>query len=449
MKHILLLISVLITTIMSAQENHIVLQKGSGTYFIPTSLRNGNNACLHIYNGKSIDIYDNEIALTNSIDADSISIEYISSTTREREVTGAVCTEIIKGEELTEMYKNAIQSFEDMTRNEKIEAIIRHEENSIGSRSTSKIAILEPQEGITLFYNREYDYNFFAYNYLGEKYPKAGIMLDADEKVFCFNAIYEYTYSEWGEYKNSYKTLSGKGVLLAMYMDTDDNNSVGTAFYITQTLFNQDNEYEYIRPVYTTSNKTVLSEVTTDLETPKTNEGEAFYKELLFGGIEIVDSNGDVINSITFDEDYNIIGDLSSIYNNVIKAGADITILKMGEYRYITFDTTKEEDGKISIYKHFYKIDNIANRIEQVNTPVLISIVPAVPNRNESFQIHVENNANGKIIINTIQGIKQQEEPISAGKNIVNINATNKCGTYIVTQMRNGEISNTKKFFIK
>ena len=82
MKHILLLISVLITTIMSAQENHIVLQKGSGTYFIPTSLRNGNNACLHIYNGKSIDIYDNEIALTNSIDADSISIEYISSTTK-------------------------------------------------------------------------------------------------------------------------------------------------------------------------------------------------------------------------------------------------------------------------------------------------------------------------------------------------------------------------------
>ena len=234
-----------------------------------------------------------------------------------------------------------------------------------------------------------------------------------------------------------------------MYMDTDDNNSVGTAFYITQTLFNQDNEYEYIRPVYTTSNKTVLSEVTTDLETPKTNEGEAFYKELLFGGIEIVDSNRDVINSITFDEDYNIIGDLSSIYNNVIKAGADITILKMGEYRYITFDTAKEEDGKISIYKHFYKIDNIANRIEQVNTPVLISIVPAVPNRNEPFQIHVENNANGKIIINTIQGIKQQEEPISAGKNIVNINATNKCGTYIVTQMRNGEISNTKKFFIK
>lgn len=108
MKKLFLIISAFIATAANAQESHITLQKSIGTNFIPARLRDGSNTSLHIYNGKTIDIYDNEISLMKSIEADSISAEYLSSTIRERELTGAICTEIIKGEDITQMENGTI-----------------------------------------------------------------------------------------------------------------------------------------------------------------------------------------------------------------------------------------------------------------------------------------------------------------------------------------------------
>ena len=452
MKKIVFIISAIIATVVSAQESHVTVQKGFGTNFIPASLRSNTHAALHIYAGKTIDVYDNDISLIKNIEADSISVEYLSATARERQITGAICSEIIKGEELTDIYRNYIPSFDSLTRNEKIDAIIKHEENNSGTRSTSKIILFEPHEGITFFGNREYSYNFFASTYLGEKYPKGGIMLDEEEKIFRFNALYEFTYSEWGEFQNEYQTLSGKGALLAQYIDTDNNSSANVTFYITQTLFDQDGEYEYIRPVYTACSEDTSIDVylpSSYSEIPITSEGENFYKNLAISGIEIVKENGKVLHSITFDDNYETIGDLSSISGNIVKAGTDITILKMGEYKYMTFDTTKEDENCISIYKHFYKIENITSTIKQVKAPALIKITPSIPDKDCPFQIEVDCNHEGKIIINSTQGLQQQQENINSGKSIINISAIGKSGTYIATQIENGTITETKKFFVK
>lgn len=451
MKKIIFIISAIIATVVSAQDYHVVLKKDLGTNFIPAELRERNNASLHIYNGKTIDIYNNEISLMKSLEVDSISVEYLSSTTREREISGAVCTEIIKGEELTDIYRNYIPSFDSLTRNEKIEAIIKHEENYSGTRSTSRIVIFEPQKEITLFCSSgDFSGVFFASTYLGEKYPTGGIMLDEEEKIFRFNALYEFTYSEWGEYHNEYQTLSDKGVLLTQYIDTDIDSSTSGTFYITQTLFDQDEVYEYIRPTYTTisENNPIVSTPSSD-ETPITSEGECFHKILAVSGFEIVKENGGILYSITFNDSYKTIGDLSMISNYIFKAGADITILKMGEYKYLTFDTTKEEETGIGIYRHFYKIDNITSTIKQVNAPALIKIIPSIPDKNTPFQIEVDCNSEGQIVINSIQGIQQQQKSIVPGKNIVNIDTIEKEGIYIVNKIENETITDTKKFFIK
>ena len=449
MKKIILVISAIIATAVSAQESHIILQKSNGTNFIPAELRDGHDTSLHIYNGKTIDIYDNEISLMRSIEADSISVEYISSTTRERELTGAACTGIFKGEDITHIYESYISNFPDLTREEKIEAIIRHEGNYAGTRSTSDIIVMEPEEGVTLFGNRQYEYNFFGYHHLGTQYLRAGIMLDKDERIYRFTATYEFTYSEWGEYKNEYQTLSDKGVLLTQYIDADDNSSAGVTFHVTQTLFNQDKGYEYIRPVYTPTDEEIPSSVTTDYETPITTEGETYYRKLAVSGIEVVTEDGEVLNTVTFDEYYNIIGNLSTTSGYIIKAGADITVLRMGPNRFITFDTAKEEDGNINIYKHFYRIDNGANSIRQVNAPALIKVIPAIPDKNLPFQIQVDSKAEGKIVINSIQGTQLQQKDITAGKNILNINPAGNAGAYIVTQTENGMVTDCKKIIIR
>ena len=451
MKRLLFIISAIIATAASAQECHITLHKSMGTNFIPARLRDDSNASLHIYNGKTIDIYDNEISLMKSIEADSISAEYLSSMTRERELTGAVCTEIIKDEDVTHIYETYISNFSNLTREEKIEAIIRHEGNYSSTRSTSDIIISEPEEGITLFGNRLYEYNFFGYDYLGTQYPRIGIMLDKDERVYRFGATYEFTYSEWGEYENSYQTLSDKGVLLTQYIDTDENCSACGMFYITQSLFNQDSSYEYIRPIYTpTDEERLTSSIIEGHETPITSEGETFYKELAISGIEIVTENGEVLSSITFDEEYKNIGDLSTVSGYVIKAGAEITVLKMGGNHFITFDTAKEdEEGNTYIYKHFYKTDNVSTRIEKVNAPKLIDVIPSIPDKERAFQIHVDSKNGGKVVINSIHGTLQQQEHITAGKNILDINPTGNAGTYIITQMENGTVTDSKKIIVR
>ena len=452
MKKIVFIISAIIATVVSAQESHVTLHKSFGTNFIPASLRSNTHAGLHIYNGKTIEVYDNDISLIKNIEADSISVEFLSATARERQITGAICSEIIKGEELTDIYRNYIPSFDGLTRNEKIDAVIKHEENNSGTRSTSKIILFEPHEGITFFGNREYSYNFFASTYLGEKYPKGGIMLDEEEKIFRFNALYEFTYSEWGEFQNEYQTLSGKGALLTLYIDTDIDSSTSGTFYITQTLFDQDGEYEYIRPVYTACSEDTSIDVSLPSsysEIPITSEGENFYKNLAISGIEIVKENDDILYSITFDDNYDMIGDLNSISGHIVKAGVDITILKMGEYKYMTFDTRKKEENNISIYKHFYKIDNITNTIKQVKAPALIKLIPSIPDKDSPFQIEVDSYSEGKIVINSIQGIQQQQKSIVPGKNIVNIDTVEKDGIYIVAKIENETITETKKFSIK
>lgn len=452
MRKIFFVVLILNFIITNAQENHITLLKSSGINFIPADMRDSSNAALHIYNGKTIDIYNNEIALTKSIKADSISIEYQSANIREREVTGAVCTEIIKGEECTDMYRNYISIFDELTRKEKIEAIIRHEENHSGTRSTSPIVVTEPQEGVTFFSHRGYEYNFFAYSYLGERYPKTGIMLDEEERVFRFNALYEFTYDEWGDFKKEYQTLTDKGLLLAKYIDTDKNNSTGSTFHITQTLFDKDEEYEYMRPVYITTNSEDIPTTTvpSPSETPKTSEGESYHKILAISGIEIVKENGDILHSITFDDNYEMIGDLSIISDQILfKSGVDITILKVGEYRYMTFDVVKKEENSTFIYKHFYKIDNITNTIKQVKAPALIKVIPPIPRKDTPFSIEIESNTEGKIVINSAQGIQQQQKNILPGKNTVNVESVEKEGVYIVTKIENGNITESKKFLVK
>ena len=120
--------------------------------------------------------------------------------------------------------------------------------------------------------------------------------------------------------------------------------------------------------------------------------------------------------------------------------GNSISIIKLGDNRFISFDTAEEEDGETSIYKHFYKINVATNSIEAVSAPVCVSVVQNTPNTIE-VDYNTDKDANAALF--SVDGQKCASQVINAGTGRFRMNV-NGSGVYILTMFT---LFNIKKYF--
>lgn len=181
-----------------------------------------------------------------------------------------------------------------------------------------------------------------------------------------------------------------------------NNNEENNVLFLTQTLFNDDEFYEYITPV-------LNLQLTSKSEQDRDGDGEIDYIQEEYSykktGFDIKSSNGQTIQTIKIDND---------------RYYYSICLLTINDKRYIGVEV---DDELI-----FYPIITNSSGIKALGTPTKIKVSPRIADKSESFTIELdetESNINRDIVVVNSAGQTVWKQNVPAGQNKVNISASN------------------------
>lgn len=207
---------------------------------------------------------------------------------------------------------------------------------------------------------------YFYYWELGTAYPQIAYAFQPSADNPGYGAGYriylnEGSYIITDRYGDPVREDEGSAIR-AGYLEMDEmnyNNGHEGEIIVTQTLFNQDAEYEYLAPIYTTG--------------LQYTEERSFYIREEYGpnlvGIALKTASGNELQRLT-------ISGVDHI--------SDIDLISIGSKTYLVLETVFE-DGR---YETFYLIDG-NSALRQVGETVKIRVSPTVIGRGESVNVEV------------------------------------------------------------
>lgn len=386
-----------------------------------------------------VSVYDENIELVKTFEIDQSKTFDYSKTyqTEKREVTAV--TEIVNNK--TDMGC----SFDEwLTREAALGAdadalIITQKENG-----DSVITVDYDKSGYAL--NKQM---YFGYSLLGMKYPRQ-YWLASQGKLYQYKSSYTATYSDWVATGQNVVPESVTLPYIDLYNLNLDNGagtnvSNGTYFLVSQTLFNDDEDYEYIIPKLAMVSKTsdgsaspgdivIDTSVSDGLEATTRTTLVAEKSTVAMVGFKVVSSAGNVLCDLDFDDDF-------SISYESYKRYALVTI---GGNRYLTFSSN---DGTV-----FYKIDAQASSIKKVKaTAGSLFVQPTVVNGNATINVSLgDDNSDGSdIVVTSMSGSKVTSASVPPTQSQAQLSVSAPSGVYCVSRVQQGKASETKKIVVK
>ncbi len=191
------------------------------------------------------------------------------------------------------------------------------------------------------------------------------------------------------------RTFSVPSEIESLYFENYNTGADGlSSVYFTQTLFNNDDEYEYLVPI-------------------KVKNTNSWYDTV---GYRILSTNGEELSHIEF-------GDGLYDYDGG-------NILHIGDNNFLKFRLYNSDGSFLAIYA----IDKTATGVKQVLKKKVLSITPTIVNSSEKVNINVEGVARERVIsvVSTNGGLAKQIA-IPAGQSSVSLDTTGMSpGMYIV-----------------
>ena len=220
------------------------------------------------------------------------------------------------------------------------------------------------------------------------------------DEQFLYDAGTQYVVSvEWGGsdgktagtmrvYDNEFnlkKTITPESVPSNLDVHVLNENSADYTIYLTQTLFNDDEKFEYlIEPgsgTYATELK-VVSEDGTVLQTLKFPAGVEVYR------------------------------------------GDGIGLFVMGSNKYLRIGESVDENG--NEYMNLYKINKDAkdpSKVSIATAPMRVSVSPRMASRNQDINVVAEGNGVREVIVTNAAGQVVYSTKVAAGENNVRISS--------------------------
>ena len=244
----------------------------------------------------------------------------------------------------------------------------------------------------------------------------------------CVQKFYGPTYSGW--YSDTVNVVnSNLQVERSFVVDIDypegedmyDDRPLGLEFYdfdgklwsyytsYTQTLFNNDNNFEYIKPIYS-ANPIVIQQ---------------FYDEYHIERFDILTENGSVVNTITLEDGY-----LARPFMVLYKFGNKF-------YIYIEVANSESEEREAAWYRIGQQTQSIS-RVE--NVP--FKVFPTVADRNSNITVQLEEGTNAReIVVVDAMGREVKSVPVAQGQREVKVSTRGlSAGLGFVTDRRNGAV---------
>ena len=273
-----------------------------------------------------------------------------------------------------------------------------------------------------IFFYPNGDYYYYRYEDYGYQYPYSYFRYDKSTSYLydCHdNYVMSYT-DKWEEPVREDYSATPKPLSTRKLSDVDTKT-----FYLSQTLFNEDNAYEYVVPIYTAFD---FEEESTDWDDAKQQEVVAHKrsgKDIRITGFRIVNESGATVNTIVFDSNFATYGDF-----NIIDLDGNIYLAVDGQL-------TKSATEIVSAIV-VYTVDPQTSSVRQISMEEGMHISPTMPRRSEMITITLEGNsdqprqvnivnATGKTVKRIVVPAGQRRIQVNAGElspglNIVNVN---------------------------
>jgi len=235
-------------------------------------------------------------------------------------------------------------------------------------------------------------------------------------------------------YQGEWKTISEESwldgdVIRTRFVNYDDNAGAEQRFFVTQTLFNDDENFEIIAPIYDESYSRVD-------EGDRDGDGQTDYRYTYNGGrivgYSVISEYG---NSIcTFDPP-------SGYYFSGIER-----LVKMNGHYYLLISMGSDEAG----WSYgFYKIDHETSLVQYVKS-LGMTVSPAIANKSELITVTLGKDSNAKEIrVVNAQGQTIKNIPIKEGQNTVTFSAQGLSRGLNIINAPDGKGIESSKIIIK
>lgn len=254
-----------------------------------------------------------------------------------------------------------------------------------------------------------YEYEKYGYSYPTHIYKLSKETSGLNELYYSYNLTYT---DNWTETKtdNTFPTSSWVTPLSLRFVSK--NFSHGSADkggdnIISQNLFNADDAYEYIMPIYTTGLQTTFEQK--DYAT-----GEVYQITENYGprvtGYNIKSENGNTLATISFDEDW---------------YGANRTVYELGTKRYLVVSLYmwNPSERKSIIYSIDGQNSTGIRQIGVVKNSLRVS--PTIADRSQMITVEIDNSDNKPHEVRIVNAAGQtlKSIPVPAGQNSVQVSA--------------------------
>lgn len=204
--------------------------------------------------------------------------------------------------------------------------------------------------------------NYFAFEQYGFKYPLNYYYVEKNGAVYGCGAQYAASYSEWVPYGTHKESKTQNIDVISLYnlnLNENGGNSEVLSFDVSQTLFNDDEKFEYLIPKFKLSK---FGESESDIVSPSPGGVQleltrstlmSDKSKLALAGFQVVSENGTIVKDIDFDNEF----EGYAIYGRVF-------VITIGKNTYLAFIGTKNGNDCTV----FYKIDRTTSSIQQAKS---------------------------------------------------------------------------------
>lgn len=300
------------------------------------------------------------------------------------------------------------------------------------------------EDSTFLFTFQEDYYYYHEYDQFGRKYPtNFYAYVEKDAALYGINQIFstEESYTgEWTErtetdtYKSSYNGHIGIG---EWYMN-GANDHGGATLDLSQTLFNNDDTYEYIAPIYTLGNTNVYEG---DRDYDGVTDRISYHYSDYMSGFKIVSDNGNTLQTVNMPENTEL---------------EEINLYSINDEKYICCSTrslNRNTDDSYDYYSIFYTITpGSGTAIKQVGEPMKTKVRPTIADRNETITVELDGNGNGEkeIFVSNAAGQTVYKTKVAAGQKTVKINASGLSrGMNVISVKGSKGKADNNKVFVK
>ena len=194
----------------------------------------------------------------------------------------------------------------------------------------------------------------------------------------------------YGEDLNLKKTITPSEEPIPFSVINLNSNSSDYTMYLTQTLFNDDEKYEYIVSV------------------PQKNQYGYDYS----AGLKIMSDDGSVLQTIMFPEN------VTGYFDTGIK------LFIIGSSKYL--EGGDYEDADENEYMNLYKINKDAkdpSKVSIATAPMRVSVSPRMASRNQDINVVAEGNGVREVSVTNAAGQVVYSTKVAAGETNVKINS--------------------------